>query len=1726
MSGDNYIRFEPNVVQVDHLGVNISEETLDTLNLEATQYLIVGEHLVSSSSNVNKSYSLIVDHEGVAIKSSIPDRQNQTREYALYVEGDVFVNGLIQTATGTIGVGNVGIGSVSGVANNNYWQLVTNATKTLFYSGRAVLGSAISDAANNTNSLKIIESADRNINHAQINIQNTQNSVFNLAILGTSRESPAVINTTSRTPIEFHVNRTNTYFSQTYGTAQVPSYARSGSNAPHLCIDVSGNVGIRTNCNVDISYTYIDKNAITRQVKAPAQLHVSGLFFASNIVMYDPQADAVQNIDNIYVRRQNIWMEACNVNSGTFPGIYQFASNVAINSREYHPEELYVNGHAKITNGLTVGGFSRFDSVEADSLVVNYGAAFSNDVYVERDLIVNESLKIQGHIQQLFYNAVTGSNEWRQIEFGSNSLQSGLPSGLNIHASGDVLYTPYKFGVGMNDTTDQVENSFVVRKRVNKIYQLELSDKSTNRIERFAAIGHFQPDDVRASVDGSLIITTGNQFDERFNNNNVKNIRQNIYFYPGDYVDVDKTVKPLIRTGNAPTLGIFTKQTVNNAIVPGRVGIHTFEPRAELDVRGNIAVDGQFLFTDENGNLRPIGKWLLRTTSEPNTGSPEIYTTGLYYLDASAPHVGINIPPERNYGLSVEGGIKSHGGYFTDTDDEIVPWLKPTQNYEVPAQQTSMYTLARVGMGVTNTTYPLEVATSYNQPVFVAIHARGGQNHHGVMLLDTVRSWALQANRNEQSVELTSVGVNLGSNDIALSCRVNQTTMKHQVFVACDSNIIRSTDYDTNAALTVGGNLYVLGSVNAKGGYRFNGQVMINAAIENDYPEISDNDVFIGGNIVHVRPNSTSYMSVGYTDQFIRSVYNSTTAPLRVYQSVANRPSIARFISKGTTGYIEVMNEFNKGVRIGVVNNTVRLVDIETSDSYLTFAIDPSNSFNRFIGVNMRNTVTPSANIHVISDSAGNNMMRLVRRGTTDTSTMVASINLEKQIGAFEGDPNTQYARWALLGPSSTYEQKLALHYSESASLLSTTEKFCFTKNGSIGILRTTPEFAIDVACSGKHGSLRFYSQCNLWDTPQIIFQNGSTVFGQDVQNDYRFYSASNEFVIEQQRLTDTDPVRLLSFSSNGQVGIRHTFTQAEAENSRQYECVIGGQLNVTQAIFLNGRRLFSTEDESSVVGFYLRGDDIILNPRREVDNGITYWGGLHVNYTESTSNLVFIAGQHSANMMVMDSRTSKVQMHMMQSDTNTTGSIYRIETDQKTFRIALRQNYNVTEKYISDSADGYMPAYEVSPYTTDEERFRMTVFGDLALSKADSRVSLSSDLSMRASNEGLVIVQDNTGNSNADLPLFMLSNASYPANRTVVTRDNRVRIGDMTIPSGLASYQLSVANGIACYGGNVVSGTATGNLGLANYRWNDVFLAGKINMSTTGQNTSPVSLFGVQSDIHFKNIDSASTIESFAKLHASAIVFDDATSSNINATSSNITYSTDFIYRMQPHPEYKLLIQEVHRNTNVTNNFAPLWRNLSGNFYNFGVPLSVGDENTEPASTFYVYNSSNIIPTVHFESSTRSIFFIDENDNIGIGTTAPTVPYENNVTFKFNQTGTFEQDVNFLQNVDIALDCVVHGDITNDSDLRIKKDLQKIDHALDKVARLTGYTFTRIQDNVRSTGLVAQEILPVLPEVVRQDADGMYSVAYANMMGLIVEAIKDLKAEITELKEFVGYRK
>ena len=95
-------------------------------------------------------------------------------------------------------------------------------------------------------------------------------------------------------------------------------------------------------------------------------------------------------------------------------------------------------------------------------------------------------------------------------------------------------------------------------------------------------------------------------------------------------------------------------------------------------------------------------------------------------------------------------------------------------------------------------------------------------------------------------------------------------------------------------------------------------------------------------------------------------------------------------------------------------------------------------------------------------------------------------------------------------------------------------------------------------------------------------------------------------------------------------------------------------------------------------------------------------------------------------------------------------------------------------------------------------------------------------------------------------------------------------------------------------------------------------------------------------------------------------------------------------------------------------------------------------------------------------------------------------------------------------------------GDVIAYSDARVKDNVETITNALTKVTSLRGVTYTRkdSEDKSRKMGVIAQEVLEVLPEVVIQDTnDGNYNVAYGNMVGVLIEAIKEQQKQIDELK-------
>ena len=94
-------------------------------------------------------------------------------------------------------------------------------------------------------------------------------------------------------------------------------------------------------------------------------------------------------------------------------------------------------------------------------------------------------------------------------------------------------------------------------------------------------------------------------------------------------------------------------------------------------------------------------------------------------------------------------------------------------------------------------------------------------------------------------------------------------------------------------------------------------------------------------------------------------------------------------------------------------------------------------------------------------------------------------------------------------------------------------------------------------------------------------------------------------------------------------------------------------------------------------------------------------------------------------------------------------------------------------------------------------------------------------------------------------------------------------------------------------------------------------------------------------------------------------------------------------------------------------------------------------------------------------------------------------------------------------------------------SDIRLKDSVERIADPISKVQQLDGITFRYKKDGSRSTGLIAQQLLEVLPEVVYETADldsgdTHYAVRYGQVVGLLVEAIKNQQDQIDLLKETI----
>lgn len=401
MTTNNNI-YKPTRLKVNRLGIDISNDTNDSLDLSGTEYLVVGEQSTGIVTNNVKSYSLIVDNEGIAINSSRETRSTLGRlgnlslevygqtyiDGSLNIKGSIHfldVNGNIETTIGsgtTIGTG------TTGTTIGSFWKPASNATgaTAIHYAGNISLGS-FEHSSSNPYKINVMDIAST-IDSAQFAIQNKSDGLFRIGIIGTESNSPVIFNTLNKSPIQFHVGRALT---------DLP---------PNLTIDENGNVGIHKTLNEDMHFKKLVKVGINTDTpifgdfKEKPVLHAEGTSYFKDILMFDYETYLPKHLDELYVRRLGITFEASSIIPGIFePGPFTFTSNLYITNPSYSdiandrikdedPNTLlYVNGDIHTPCNVIVDG-----TLTANLAILTDNVSFSNNVYVQNNVYFKGAL--------------------------------------------------------------------------------------------------------------------------------------------------------------------------------------------------------------------------------------------------------------------------------------------------------------------------------------------------------------------------------------------------------------------------------------------------------------------------------------------------------------------------------------------------------------------------------------------------------------------------------------------------------------------------------------------------------------------------------------------------------------------------------------------------------------------------------------------------------------------------------------------------------------------------------------------------------------------------------------------------------------------------------------------------------------------------------------------------------------------------------------------------------------------------------------------------------------------------------------------------------------------------------------------------------------------------------------------------------------------------------------
>jgi len=1735
-------------IYIENIALGLGNvSNLEKLDMKLNEYVIVGERNNPTNITIDNQYNLIVNNKGIGVNASRRELTNTNA--GLYTNNNIICKGSVVAESFqidnfifdnslTADKLNLLIKSVNSnlLFFNGYYN--SNSLVKNIYTPNYLTIGTFSSTYSNSHPLKIIDSPNGNANNLQLGIfnninNNTEQAKFAIGMMGFNQNSPLIMTTTENMPIEFHISRTTSNMNRLYENGSgLPLYYNS--NYPNLSIDINGCINInKDKCDINLIHNNIEKNPL---------LFVNGYGLISNLHVYDYYSSQNLHLDDIYIRKQGLTLKANQIIGGDFAE-QEFTFNSNINIGKLNSNwlfSIYGDGFISktlrtnnlIANNTTINGITHFNK----NTYFNNTTVFNDNITIDKSLNINNDLFISGYRIQTC-----------NLDFASNGLNYDFGSNLNISG---------RFGTGILNT-DTYDHQFNIIKRNKERFELYIQDIAGITIDSSKVyMGHTYLNDINGGVDNSFVILTQ------------KNIRwHNIYFYAGKDKDGTKGIKNLV-----PNLAIME----NN-----RIGINTNLPQKTLDIIGDIIVNDYFI--RRNNNLIKLNYiyFGLNNNSILNVSSLDInLKSGINYNNKKTLNItgGINSYDgyyENNQKLAT---FKIFNSSIATTYNNIGIGIIETNNfYSIPLQirntniNDNNNSIIRLYRGVkgggfnNNSLYTGIDFCDYDMPII-------SQNRNNY-------KWFIYKNNNhnKETTGALQIGYTDNSYNPTHSCinfYYNKDNKKYFIDI---NNPNINYNYNNENAVSIKGNVEIEGSINLKGDntyYKINNAIIgslanpailteINTTI-NTYTTNNINDITLLGNKVLFIPLKTTI--IGFNDNWIFNKINSlenydNNSPLFIYNNKDYNnnnepPVICRFYNKSYKNYSSRPDIATIELGIltdnsdeGLINNKINFMVKGYNNDITIFEIRPDNtepfitciSKNSKNQVNIGNGIFYNSNIINYTDTSVHinddfdSLLRLTNDTKPSKITMVNNLN-----------------KWDIIASENlnfNYNNKLIFNLENSGII--TINSRDDNNNSSFNINGFINKSAIELTNSYYNdynenlndlipnswininfNLISFINENIHQDNYDDNFDNNLSKFiykindsnlplldyNNNIINNY-YINNSNLFFSNSSIITLTTTLNNIEldykfldninvYTSSNTIDLIPTLKSNNnniTANFKTFNIITIPYTLDTYDLLLNYRVPLTIDVnqlyiESSIgnynyysnfdINYYYKltlntfikiKDKPLFDYNIKVINNTFIINDNDINHNYETTNIIYYYPIPNFNVSDLDIKINYIYNY--QNNIIIPKNFYNYNFINNSDFITNNTSIiiNSSNSFLNDYIEGYSVINQIDAVNFKNYKLISTDIINKIYNIEINDVTIT-DIIINITKNNYYELYDFTNNPIIQIPI---TSNLYQPHMILKNYINSYYSSSHKFYSYNNNYEIFLDDN------KLLSLNSNGDIYTnGNISINNIFFSGDIYTKIDNNNISITSnlthIIGSNFYIHKNNIS--------------------LNSSNIFLNPSYINKGGVIINGTDIDNENELF--QINNYIGY-DNFITLKSVSSSSYIIFNNTTSIYKMGVDNGN-FSIYksiNNNNYNNVINFNYDINDNLNIDINGNIKTSSDFSI----NNITTYINNNNNYR--------LRIFGNLKVDGVVISSSDKRLKNNITKIDNALDKLEKLSGVFYYYNNDNKKNMGLIAQEVKQVIPEVIFEDDKGFLNIAYGNLMGLVIEAIKELRTEIKNNK-------